>query len=226
MLVDSPKIMIPNTISSLLVISQIALTQVGNVLPQNQVQPQIVLGERSMSLDHRQVNKPLNDIYKDNILLNMAYMRGVVTKGSQVDWDLVRKPFDYQVDLQPGQTFAFHDLVRAEYAGKVAFTTNSHFGGEEGYKFDGTMYGMGVCHLASVINWAAKDAGLNPVAPTNHDFYAINEIPKEHGVAIYADPNAVGVSQLQNLYITNNKEKTVTFRFNFDGDNLKVTVLQ
>ena len=85
---------------------------------------------------------------------------------------------------------------------------------------------MGVCHLASVINWAAKDAGLNPVAPTNHDFFAINEIPKEHGVAIYADPGSVGVSSKQNLYITNRKDNAVTFKFNFDGDNLKVSVLQ
>ncbi len=218
--------MIPNTISSLIIISQLALSQVGVIAPvaTSQVEP-VVLGTRSISLDHRQLNQPLNDIYKDNILLNMAYMRGVVTKGSTVNWDTVRAPFEYEFILQPGQTFAFHDLVSKEYT-NVALTSNSHFGGEEGYKYDGRLYGMGVCHLASVINWAAKDADLNPVAPTNHDFFAINEIPKEHGVAIYADPGSVGVSSKQNLYILNSKDSAVTFKFNFDGDNLKVTVLQ
>lgn len=213
------------SISTLLIVSQIALSQVGVTLPVKTQKDPVVLGVRSMSLDHRQVNQPLNDIYKDNILLNMAYMRGVVTKGSTVNWDSVRAPFEYEFILQPGQTFAFHDLVSKEYT-NVALTTNSHFGGEEGYKYDGRLYGMGVCHLASVINWAAKDAGLNPVAPTNHDFYAINEIPKEHGVAIYADPSSPSVSAAQNLYITNSKDTAVTFKFNFDGDNLKVTVLK
>lgn len=215
-----------NSISTLLIVSQLALSQVGLGLPVKTEKTPIVLGERSMSLDHRQLNKPLNDIYKDNILLNMAYMRGVVTKGSTVNWDSVRAPFEYQFILQPGETFAFHDLVPAEYKYNIALTTNSHFGGEEGYKYDGRLYGMGVCHLASVVNWAAKDAGLNPVAPTNHDFYAINEIPKEHGVAIYADPSNVGVSQKQNLYIINNKDSAVTFKFKFDGDNLRVSVIQ
>ena len=216
--------MITSSISTLLIVSQLALSQVGLVNPVKQVEP-VVIGERSISLENRQINRPLNEIYKDNILLNMAYMRGVVTKGSTVNWDTVRAPFEYQFVLQPGEKFAFHDLVSEEYS-YPTFTTNSHFGGEEGYKYDGRLYGMGVCHLASVINWAAKDAGLNPVAPTNHDFYAINEIPKEHGVAIYADPGATGVSAKQNLYITNSKYAAVTFKFNFDGDNLKVSVLK
>lgn len=218
--------MIPSTISTILVFSQLALSQVGVIAPIVAHQPHpIVLGTRAISLDHRQVNQPLNEIYKDNILLNMAYMRGVVTKGSAVDWDLVRAPFTYEFSLQPGETFAFHDLVLPQYTNVVA-TSNSYFGGEEGYKYYGRLYGMGVCHLASVINWTARDAGLSPVAPTNHDFYAINEIPKEHGVAIYADPGSVGVSQQQNLYITNNKESKVTFKFDFDGDKLQTTVLQ
>lgn len=216
--------MITSSISTLLIVSQLALSQVG-VLPASVEETPVVLGERSISLENRQINRPLNEIYKDNILLNMAYMRGVVTKGSTVNWDTVRAPFEYEFVLQPGEKFAFHDLVSEEYTNPT-FTTNSHFGGEEGYKYDGRLYGMGVCHLASVINWAAKDAGLNPVAPTNHDFFAINEISKEHGVAIYADPGSVGVSSKQNLYITNSKDSAVTFKFNFDGDNLKVSVLQ
>lgn len=219
--------MITNSISTLLIVSQLALSQVGQIaMPTVVSKPKIVLGERAISLEKRQLNKPLNDIYKDNILLNMAYMRGIVSKDAPINWDQVRAPFQYEFILQPGETFAFHDLVASEYQDKTVWASRTHFGGSEGYKYDGRLYGMGVCHLASVINWAAKDATLNPVAPTNHDFYPINEVPKEHGVAIYADPGAPGVSAKQNLYITNNKEFEVTFQFNFDGDNLKVTVMQ
>ena len=102
--------MITSSISTLLIVSQLALSQVGLVNPVKQVEP-VVIGERSISLENRQINRPLNEIYKDNILLNMAYMRGVVTKGSTVNWDTVRAPFEYEFVLQPGEKFAFHDEV-------------------------------------------------------------------------------------------------------------------
>jgi hypothetical protein len=219
--------MITTQVSTLLIISQLAFSQVAGAMPTINPEPQkVVLSERAISLNKRQVNKPLNDIYKDNILLNMAYMRGVVSKEVPLDWDVIRAPFTYEFTLKPGESFAYHNLVLPEYQNKPVYAAGTHFGGSEGYKYDGRLYGMGVCHSASVINWAAKDAGLKVLAPTNHDFFPINEVPKEHGVAIYADPGATGVSAKQNLYITNNKESDVVFQFNFDGDNLKVSVLQ
>ena len=112
-----------------------------------------------------------------------------------------------------------------EYEGKITKTTNAHFNFQEGFKTDGYLYGDGVCHLASLIYWVAKDAGLDAYAPNNHNFAIIPEISKEYGVSIYNHPNNKAKGQRQNLYITNNKEKAVTFKFEYDGVNLKVSVL-
>lgn len=229
--------MINNTISTILVASVLNLNVLGGVVVSTfdaqagaaaleDSQPaQQVLSSRAFSLEDRYNVKSVSDVFKDNILLTIARMKGSAT-GSSVNWDEVRKPFSYSFVLQPGETFAFHDTVLPEYQGKITKTTNSHFNGAEGFESDGYLMGDGVCHLASLISWAAKDAELNVKAPTNHDFAVINEVPKEQGVAIYADPSAPGASALQNLYITNNKSSAVTFKFDFDGTNLKVTVLQ
>jgi hypothetical protein len=48
--------------------------------------------------------------------------------------------------------------------------------------------------------------------------------PKEYGVAIYYDPQAVGSSALQNLYITNNQSVPVVFVFQHIGENLDLTI--
>lgn len=60
----------------------------------------------------------------------------------------------------------------------------------EGLISDGYLTGDCVCHLASLIYWAARDAGLTALAPTNHDFTTIPEVPKEYGVSIYFTPGA------------------------------------
>ncbi len=214
--------MLENTLSTIAASSIIGFA---SLLPM-QTQPEL-LSSHSISLDNRQINKPLNDIYKDNILLNLVYMTGLVSDKSQIDWETIRRSqFNYEFKLKPGETFAFHDSVLDQYKGRIAKTTNSHFNGAEGYKSDGYLYGMGVCHFASVIHWAALDAGLDSVAPSNHDFAVIREVHKEFGVAIYSEPGGSYSSAKQNLYITNNKDAEVTFKFEYDGVNLKVSVLK
>ena len=227
--------MLQNTLSTVLVASVLNLNVLGGVVMpafgagaselQETQSAQQILSARAFSLENRYNVKSVSDVFKDNILLTIARMKGS-SNGSNVNWDEVRKPFSYQFVLQPGETFAFHDTVLPEYQGKIVKTTNSHFNGAEGFVSDGYLMGDGVCHLASLISWAAKDAGLAVKAPTNHDFAVINEVPKEQGVAIYADPSSPSSSQLQNLYITNNKASAVTFKFDYDGTNLKVSVLQ
>lgn len=85
--------------------------------------------------------------------------------------------------------------------------------------------GDGVCHLASLIFWAAHEAGLSTLAPTNHDFAVINEIPKSYGVSIYNLPGGFDIGAKQNLYITNNRSSPVTFVFDYDGDNLSLKII-
>lgn len=191
--------------------------------------PQIqenILASHEISLEYRYPDKRISEIFKDNILLNIAYMDGKVTKREDINWDEIRKPFKYEFRLNPGQTFAYHDDILPQFNGKVTKTTNAHFNWFEGFKSSGYLYGDGVCHLASLIYWVAKDAGLDAYAPTNHNFMNIPEIPKEYGVSIFSNPYIKGNDAMQNLYITNNKGKAITFKFDYIDENLRITVVE
>lgn len=189
-------------------------------------QPKLVMASKTISLENRYANKWVNDVFKDNILLTLAYMRGT-EKTTTPDWKEVKRPFTHDFVLRPGETFAFHDTgYLPAYAQNVVKTTNAHYGGGEGFKSDGYLMGDGVCHLASLLYWAAKDAGIEAVAPVNHDFAAIPEIDKKYGVAIYSDPNNPATSMQQNLYIKNDQAEPVTFRTVYNGTNLTIEVLR
>lgn len=152
-------------------------------------------------------------------------MRGIV-KDSKVNWNEVEKPFHYEFKLDKNQVFAFHDDVLPQYKDEVVKTTNAHFNSIEGFKSDGWLVGDGVCHLASLINWAARAAGLDVLSPTNHDFAKINEVPREFGVAIYDVPGQTYSNEMQNLYVKNNKNKEISIAFDYNGTDLKVSVLE
>ena len=198
----------------------------GPAKPQILGTPDVVLATHDFSLEDRYGNGFVNDVFKDNILLTLAYMGGSVKAKNDISWDKVTAPASYAFTLLPGQEFAFHDQILPQYKGDVVKTTNAHFNYTDGFKSDGYLTGDGVCHLASFIYWAAKDAGLTAVAPTNHNFANIPDVPKQYGVAIYDLPGAFESSALQNLYITNNLDKPVTFEFNYDGASLKVNVVK
>ena len=208
------------TMLALSVLTQPSLSL--DIIAQNT--PVQIVAERDYSLADRYPDSFVNGVFADNILLTLAYMRGVAKDGEKVDWNKVTEDYTYTMTLHPGETFAFHDEVLPEYAGKVAFTTNAHFNSAEGFKFDGWLVADGVCHLASFMNMVAKDAGLTVVAPTNHDFANIPEVPKEYGTAIYYMPNQPGTSSLQNLYITNTLDKDITFVFTHKGNSLDIKV--
>ena len=193
-------------------------------LPPQDKPAEQVLSSRAISLEKRYSNKFVNDVMKDNILLNVAYLADKTAKDKEVNWQEIEKPFHYSFTLKPNETFAFHDDVLPEYQGKIAKTTSAHFNSQEGFKSDGYLVGDGICHLASIIYWAAKDAGLETKVPTNHDFMPISQIPREFGVAIYAYPGENYSDQLQNLYITNNKNVSLEFKFDYDGETLTVSV--
>jgi len=185
--------------------------------------PKHILVSREISLQDRYDNPVVNRVFKDNMLLTLEYLHGI-KHTSQPDWQTVEKPANYQLTLQPKETFAFHDALLPQYQGKVRKTTNAHFNGSEGFMSDGYLTGDGVCHLASFMDWVARNAGLVVNAPTNHDFHDIPEIPKQYGVAIFSSPTDNTASALQNLYITNNKEQPVTFAFDYNGTSLKLSV--
>ena len=213
--------MIPDTVVK---ISTVAILTFGQIATP-QVQGQI-LSSHEISLEKRYEVKSVSDVFKDNILLNLAYMRGIISSGKSVTWDEVRKPFHYEFRLDSNKTFAFHDDVLSEYKNEVSKTTNAHFNSQEGFKTDGYLFGDGVCHLASLIYWAAKDAYLDAKAPTSHDFMVIPEIERQYGVSIYNNPYSKGSNAQQNLYITNNKGRPITFGFDYNNDKLRTTIVE
>ena len=188
-----------------------------------EVKPQeTILAQKAFSMEYRYPVPSVSNVFKDNILLNIAYLDGRVKSAKDINWDEIGKPFISQFTLKPGEVFAYHDQVYSEFEGKVVQTTNSRFNRGDGYKTDGYLYGDGVCQLASLLSWVAKDAQLQVKAPTNHDFAAIPEVPKAQGVSIYYDPFDKAHSNRSNLYITNNTGKNVSFIFEYDGNELRI----
>jgi hypothetical protein len=183
-----------------------------------------LLSAKGMSLETRYGDKFVNDVFKDNILLNMAYLSGRVTKKDDINWGEIEKPFKYEFTLMPDKTFAFHDDVLEKYKNSLTKTTNAHFNADDGFKSDGYLMGDGVCHLASLMYWSAKTAGLDVYAPTSHDFMNIPGIDREYGVSIYKMPGNSSANALQNLYITNNRKKPVLFEFTYQGNELKLSI--
>lgn len=185
-----------------------------------------VLAEKSFSLEKRYDNKFVNDVFKDNILLTLAYMDGKVKTAADINWEAIEKPQEFTLTLKPGEVFTFHEDVLPAYQGKTIKTTNAHFNAQDGFKTDGLYYGDGVCHIASLIYWVALDAGLAVERPANHDFAAINEVPKEYGVSIFYTPGSAGANAHQNLYIENNRESDIRFVFANDGEILSVRITE
>ncbi|MCJ7805448.1 VanW family protein [Patescibacteria group bacterium] len=186
----------------------------------------VPLATHEISLNERYGNAFVNDVFKDNILLTLNYLDGAIESPKDISWSEVKKPFRYEFTLKPGEGFAFHDKLLPEYSGRVVKTTNAHFNFQDGFKSDGYLTGDGVCHLASLIYWVAKEAGLTAVAPANHDFANIPGVPREYGVSIYVRPDDPTGSALQNLYITNNRENPIRFVFDYKNSVLSVGIFE
>ncbi len=184
------------------------------------------LATHEISLSNRWSNQWVNDVFKDNILLTLKYLNNEINRGQAINWQQVNQPATYSFPLNPGETFAFHDDILPEYRGKIVKTTNSHFSFSEGFRSDGYLFGDGVCHLASLLYWTARDAKLFAVAPTSHNFALIQEIPKEYGVSIYNSFSDKGVNARQNLYITNSSNRTIVFMITYNGKTLTSRVIQ
>lgn len=185
-----------------------------------------LLASEQISLEKRYDNSYVNGVFKDNILLNMLYLAEKVTKKEDVDWGEIEKSIRYEFTLQPKKTFAFHEDVLEKYKNSVVKTTNANFNYSDGFKSDGYLAGDGVCHLASLMYWVAKNAGLEAEAPTNHDFAQIPEIAREYGVSIYKSPGQLMSNARQNLYITNNRQKPVIFEFTYENKLLRFSVYE
>lgn len=187
----------------------------------------IALSERSISLEKRAMpGSFMNEVMKDNILLTIGYMRGIITDRSAINWNEIRMPFTYSFTLNPGESYSFQKDSLPKYAGSIVKTIDVNFGGSDGFKHDGYLMGDGVCHLASLFYWAAMDANLDAAAPTNHDFRAIPEVPREYGVSIYSTPGESYANSMQNMYVKNDTQSPITFEITYDGEKLKTKVVK
>ncbi|MFC1711422.1 VanW family protein [Patescibacteria group bacterium] len=183
-----------------------------------------ILATQKLNLDNRYDGSFVNQVFKDNIILSLHYLGGR-EKDKTVDWEEIRKPGLFAFTLNPGEVFAFHANVLPEYEEMLVQTMNSNFFADEGYKNSGFIFGDGVCHLASLINWVATDAGLQVKAKVNHNFRLIPDIPKEYGTSIKYSENG-GNSQNQNLYVQNNKSFPIEFRFTTSLNDLDLAVVK
>lgn len=181
--------------------------------------------ERSFSLNNRYPEEWVNEVFKDNILLTLSYINGYIDDPMHIDWSTVVIPQLYRFTLNPGEVFTFNDDVLPEFSGKTIKTIGAHFNYSDGFRSSGYLYGDGVCHLASLIYWVAKDAGLAALAPTDHDFREIPEIPPEYGVTIYFHPDNAQTNARKNLYVTNTLDVPVQFIFKNDGNTLAIEVI-
>jgi len=221
--------MIQKLIIAFLILTIISLSQQRlplTVVEQAYSSNERLLAEHQMSLEDRYDNKAVNDVFKDNILLTLSYLSGRVHNASQINWNQVRSSSRYDLVLQPGEVFAFHGDVLPQYKGRTITTTHANFGPSQGFKTDGFLYGDGVCHLASLITWAARDAGLTVVAPTRHDFAVIPEIPKIYGTSIVTTAGPSLAAETQNLYVENTTDKPVTIVFRNENNSLSVSIYQ
>lgn len=218
-----------------LIFGSLALINVAFLKPEGIISPlaggvfsepkEEILASMPMDLSKRYDNEFVNGVFKDNIVLALRYLndqerQDYSAPGAELDWEKVRQPFTVSFTLQPEEVFAFHDKLLPEFKDKVVKTLGSHFIGQEGYRSDGFLYGDGVCHLASLINWAASHAKLEVTSLVDHDFRLIFGIPKEFGTSINSH------SATQNLYIKNTLDKPVEIRFKVNGERVELEIVK
>jgi vancomycin resistance protein YoaR len=171
---------------------------------------QETLSEGVLDLSTRNPSEAINQGFKENILVNLDYLYK----------DRAR------IIIRPGEVFAFHKNIHPDFRGSVIVTQESEYKASEGYKLIAGLYGNGVCHLATLMNYAASQAGLEVTAMVSHDFAPVPGIDRKYGTSIKFSPNIGGTSERQNLYIKNTKDYPVEFKFSQQGDVLKFAVVK
>lgn len=218
------KLLIGFLILAAVVLSQQQIPFVPHVVEQAYSSNEQLVAKHHMSLETRYANPVINDVFKDNILLTLSYMSGRVQKASDINWDDVRAERTYEITLEPGQVFAFHDDILPEFRDRSIIHTNARFGAGQGFRSSGYLYGDGVCHLASLITWTARDAGLKVTTLVNHDFANIPEVPREHGTSIVTTGTPSLNAQRQNLYVENTFDVPVRMVFEYKDKNLSFAI--
>lgn len=166
-----------------------------------------ILAVETLDLSNRYPVESISEGFKENILIALGFLNSSNLAG---------------LILQPREVFAFHNKgILLEFKENKIITQESDFTTNTGYKVVAGLGGNGVCHLASLMNKAANKAGLTVTAPTSHSFAKIPGIEAEYGTSI----STRNSPERQNLYIKNNFDFAVQFKFFLVGDNLSLTIL-
>lgn len=204
------------------------------LVEENKTQEQI-LAEHFLDLHKRHKVESVNQVFTDNILLTLHYLRGDIDSfikdssknlnQNNILWEKVREPFETSFTLLPGEVFAFHPNISKEYKNEDIKTFGLQFFAQEGFKTAGGLYGNGVCHLASLMNWVASEADLKVVGKVRHNFASVEGVPEEYGTSIRYSENGNN-SQNQNLYIKNTFDYPVVFEFKVDKDKVSLKIIK
>ena len=184
------------------------------------VEQKQVLAKKELDLTKRLPTEYGAGVFSDNILLSLHYLKGDISQirqMGQINWDEARKPFTVEFILKPNEVFAFHDNVLKDFQNPKV-TMHSKFFMDEGYLALNGLGGNGVCHLASLINWVAQEAGLKVIVKVNHDFYPVPGVPRQYGTAI------MSTDQNQNLYIKNDLHKPAKLIFTTDQKKVALEI--
>jgi len=184
----------------------------------------VVLAEHQLDLRTRNKNPLVNEVFADNILLALHYFAGDGQKVKD-NWEKIRQPFKFSLILQPEEVFVFHNDLLPEFRGERIKSSQTDYSVREGYRVVGGLSGNGVCHLASLMNWTAAEAGLEVVAKVNHNFHPIPGVPRQYGTSIRSLPKGTN-SQRQNLYLKNPFAFPITFSFEVNGQLVNLKLLK
>lgn len=184
----------------------------------------LVLSTGRMDLSYRYPVENTSKVFTENILINLYYLsrlgrgeNGQVIEGFKPQENVTAS---FSLTLQPGEVFAFHDKVLDQYKESKIIAPEGGYRAKDGYILLGGLYGNGVCHLATLMNYVAQHSGVEVTALTRHDFAAIPGFDREYGTSI----STGNAPERQNLYIKNDKEMPLELRFDLQGNELVFTI--
>jgi len=197
--------LISSALSASLIFTTISVGEVNVAGQAGQLveQGQQVLASETIDLSDRYPVASVSEGFKENILIALGFL-------------------GTNIKLEPGEVFAFHNKgILSEFKQDKIITQPSDFTTDTGYKIVAGLGGNGVCHLASLMNKVAHEAGLEVTSPTNHNFATIPGIEPEYGTSI----STRNSPERQNLYIRNSFDFPVELRFTLVSEFLAFSVL-
>jgi len=185
------------------------------------VNTQKTLASEYLDLDYRYPVETTSQGFKSNILTSLYYFSRIEAGDSEKDNPNAENdvPKLFSIKLNPGEVLAFQDNIPEEYTKYTVKTQKSYYRASEGYNLTAGLWGNGVCHLATLMNWVATEAGLQVNAPTRHDFAKIPGTDPKYGTSI-----STRSPKVQNLYIKNNQGFPVEFKFMILGNMLNLSI--